>query len=572
MTSGKVLIIGGGPAGLEAARCVAGLGEEVIILEKRERLGGTPDRENYAKLTHHWRDASEAMTELAMSVMGNPSVEVKYQAEVKSLSGEAGDFEVQLETSGVAESLNVGAIIVATGFQHFDPGRATQYYNYYSFPDVITLTGLDEKADAPTFPVRLTIDGAELTVDEQLVLHSFQRASAAAGLDRRSLWLGNFKLAVVIVFFVAGAFYVKQHAFSPYWLLLPVIAFFVFVIIHDRVIKSRRASERAAEFYRFGLDRIADRWAGAGDPGDGNKATQGKKGDRNLPPLLFEMQKKYPKQKYVDSGTFYVGEKGVKVIGTGWVASAGALIYAAAPVKQRFSLPNTRFLLHQPLGGIRGSAQDLAIEAQEILSDPEIASHLKMIYIETPANPTNSMVDIEACARLARHYSTPERQVLVAVDNTFLGPLWQHPLAHGADLVLYSATKYIGGHSDLLGGALVVKDPELLKRLYFIQNATGAVLGPLEAFLCSRGLKTLELRVLEQGRTAARLAKFLAADRRVHVGRVPGQQRPPLERPWIGTLEGANQSRRSRAGERIESLRAPVEPEHHRDEIQNAVN
>src|SRR5512147_984579 len=95
-----------------------------------------------------------------------------------------------------------------------------------------------------------------------------QRASAAARLDRRSLWLGNFKLAVVIVFFVAGAFYVKQHAFSPYWLLLPVIAFFVFVIIHDRVIKSRRASERAAEFYRFGLDRIADRWAGAGDPGE----------------------------------------------------------------------------------------------------------------------------------------------------------------------------------------------------------------------------------------------------------------------------------------------------------------
>jgi len=144
MTSGKVLVIGGGPAGLEAARCVADLGGEAILIEKRERLGGTPDRENYAKLTHHWRDASEAMAELAAWVMNNPNVEVKYQAEVKSLSGDEGNFDVQIETSGVAESLNVGAVIVATGFQHFDPGRAMQYYNYYSFPDVITLTDLEK--------------------------------------------------------------------------------------------------------------------------------------------------------------------------------------------------------------------------------------------------------------------------------------------------------------------------------------------------------------------------------------------------------------------------------------------
>jgi heterodisulfide reductase subunit A-like polyferredoxin len=100
MTSGKVLIIGGGPAGLEAARCVAELGGEAILIEKRERLGGTPDRENYAKLTHHWRDASEAMAELAASVTGNPNVEVKYQAEVKSLSGDEGNFEVQIESGG----------------------------------------------------------------------------------------------------------------------------------------------------------------------------------------------------------------------------------------------------------------------------------------------------------------------------------------------------------------------------------------------------------------------------------------------------------------------------------------
>jgi len=144
MTSGKVLIIGGGPSGLESARCVAELGGDAILIEKRERLGGTPDRENYAKLTHHWRDASEAMAEMAAAVTSNPNVEVKYQAEVKGVSGSAGDFTVEIQAGGAAESLNVGAVIVATGFQHFDPGRATQYYNYYSFPDVITLTDLEK--------------------------------------------------------------------------------------------------------------------------------------------------------------------------------------------------------------------------------------------------------------------------------------------------------------------------------------------------------------------------------------------------------------------------------------------
>jgi len=144
MTSGKILIIGGGPSGLESARCVAELGGEVILIEKRERLGGTPDRESYAKLTHHWRDASEAMAEMAEAVTSNINVEVKYSAEVKAISGEAGSFQVQIEAGGATESVEAGAVIVATGFQHFDPGRATQYYNYYSFPDVITLTDLEK--------------------------------------------------------------------------------------------------------------------------------------------------------------------------------------------------------------------------------------------------------------------------------------------------------------------------------------------------------------------------------------------------------------------------------------------
>ena len=114
MASNKVLVIGGGPAGLEAARSAAELGGEVILIEKRERLGGTPDRENYAKLTHHWRDASEAMAELSNAVTSNANVQVKYQAEVKGMSGSIGKFTVEIEASGKAESLNVGSIIIAS--------------------------------------------------------------------------------------------------------------------------------------------------------------------------------------------------------------------------------------------------------------------------------------------------------------------------------------------------------------------------------------------------------------------------------------------------------------------------
>jgi cystathionine gamma-lyase len=141
----------------------------------------------------------------------------------------------------------------------------------------------------------------------------------------------------------------------------------------------------------------------------------------------------------------------------------------------------------------------------------------RLVWIESPGNPLLSITDIAACAELAHRHGA-----LLGVDNTLATPVLTRPLELGADIAMHSATKYIGGHSDLLGGALVVKDPELLKRLYFIQNATGAVMGPLEAFLCSRGIKTLELRVLEQSRTAARLAEFLAADRRVARVLYPG--------------------------------------------------
>ncbi len=146
-----------------------------------------------------------------------------------------------------------------------------------------------------------------------------------------------------------------------------------------------------------------------------------------------------------------------------------------------------------------------------------ITPQTRLIWIESPGNPLLSITDIAACADLAHRHGA-----LLAVDSTFATPVLTRPLELGADIVMHSATKYLGGHSDLLGGALVVAARDLYERLYFLQNATGAVLGPFESFLCSRGLKTLELRVREQSRTAQAIAEYLAADRRVRRVFYPG--------------------------------------------------
>lgn len=146
----------------------------------------------------------------------------------------------------------------------------------------------------------------------------------------------------------------------------------------------------------------------------------------------------------------------------------------------------------------------------------------KLLWIESPGNPLMSITDIAACAQLAH-----ERGILLGVDNTLASPALTRPLELGADIVMHSATKYLGGHSDVLGGALVVKDKALFDRLYFVQNATGAVMGPLESFLCSRGLKTLELRVREQSRTALAIAEHLARHPRVKRVLYPGLPHHP---------------------------------------------
>ena len=134
---------------------------------------------------------------------------------------------------------------------------------------------------------------------------------------------------------------------------------------------------------------------------------------------------------------------------------------------------------------------------------PLINSNTKMIWVETPTNPMLNIIDIEAVAAIARGHG-----LLLVVDNTFASPYLQNPLDLGADIVLHSATKYLGGHSDVVHGTLIVKDPNLAERLFFIQNGNGAVPGPQDCFLVLRGIKTLHLRMQRACENAARIARF----------------------------------------------------------------
>jgi methionine-gamma-lyase len=173
----------------------------------------------------------------------------------------------------------------------------------------------------------------------------------------------------------------------------------------------------------------------------------------------------------------------------------------------------TGFGIH-PIGVAAGS--EAATIEHALATVP--AERLAMVYIETPANPTNALADIQLFAHVARRYSTADRRVLVVVDNTFLGPLWQHPLAHGADLVLYSATKYIGGHSDLIAGACL--GPErLVAPVRALRTFMGSMADPWTCWLLLRSLETLQLRMARQLESARLIAGFLATHpkvKRVH--------------------------------------------------------
>ena len=139
-----------------------------------------------------------------------------------------------------------------------------------------------------------------------------------------------------------------------------------------------------------------------------------------------------------------------------------------------------------------------------------INENTKLIWLETPTNPMLNIIDIEGIAKLAK-----EHDCLLAVDNTFATPYLQNPLDLGADIVMHSVTKYLGGHSDVIMGALICNDDDLAEQLYFIQNSSGAICGPMDSFLVLRGIKTLHLRMQRHCENGKAIAEFLQNHSRV---------------------------------------------------------
>ncbi len=154
--------------------------------------------------------------------------------------------------------------------------------------------------------------------------------------------------------------------------------------------------------------------------------------------------------------------------------------------------------------------------------DAVVTDATRLLWLETPTNPLLKLVDIEALAIKAH-----ARGVLVGVDNTFATPYLQQPLRLGADIVVHSTTKYIGGHSDVVGGAVVVRDADLLERISFCQNAAGGTPGPFDSWLTLRGLKTLGIRMERHCSNAHALASWLEAHDRVRAVHYPGLQSHP---------------------------------------------
>ncbi len=173
------------------------------------------------------------------------------------------------------------------------------------------------------------------------------------------------------------------------------------------------------------------------------------------------------------------------------------------------------FMLHNwGVTSIGFNAEDSKEDIIKLLESKQAGGRLRMIYAETPANPTNDLIDIEMCSEIAARYSTPGKKVLVAIDNTYMGPLWQHPLKHGADIVLYSATKYIGGHSDLIAGA-AVGSSEIIKTIKKNRTVFGTIIDPHTSWLLMRSLETLKIRMETAAANAAKVAHYLLSHPKV---------------------------------------------------------
>lgn len=163
----------------------------------------------------------------------------------------------------------------------------------------------------------------------------------------------------------------------------------------------------------------------------------------------------------------------------------------------------------------------VGMQSADAIQD-KINSKTKLIWVETPTNPMMNIIDINGVAKLIK-----DKDILLAVDNTFATPYLQLPLELGADIVMHSATKYLGGHSDTVVGALIVKEKELADRLHFIQNASGAVCGPMDSFLVLRGIKTLHVRMQRHCENGRAIAEYLKSNPKVEKVYWPGFEDHP---------------------------------------------
>lgn len=153
-------------------------------------------------------------------------------------------------------------------------------------------------------------------------------------------------------------------------------------------------------------------------------------------------------------------------------------------------------------------------EIIQLVEESGLKEKLALIYIETPANPTNTLIDISMCKAVASHFEVEDKKIHLAVDNTYMGPLWSSPLEHGADLVLYSATKYIGGHSDLIAGVVLGK-VEPMQRVKVLRTFLGNMASPHTCWLLLRSLETLKVRMEQQAKSAEIVANFLMTHNKV---------------------------------------------------------
>ncbi|MBP6460245.1 MAG: cystathionine gamma-synthase family protein [Crocinitomicaceae bacterium] len=211
-----------------------------------------------------------------------------------------------------------------------------------------------------------------------------------------------------------------------------------------------------------------------------------------------------------------VFESGMSAISTALMEfmAPGDLLLYSRPVYGGTDHFINHFLKKLNIESIGFYATDTKEEIIERVKQSGRADRLTMIHIETPANPTNALIDIELCAEVKKYFTTEDKPVVLSVDNTYMGPIWQHPLKHGADLVLYSATKYIGGHSDVIAGACL-GSKELMGRVKGLRTFLGNMAGPWTGWLLMRSLETLKVRMDEQARNAKEVADFLQAHPKV---------------------------------------------------------